>query len=137
MISSTDHVYKTLNEDVKLVGNEYGKYDLDMDNGDYINVIGLDSLKNACIIAILTRFRELKNNPTYSEFGCRAHELIKDNQRKLTRYKIETYINDVLTKMRRIRTINYITVTQRDPDYYVEFSVTSINDETIKGSLSL
>ena len=53
---------KTLNEDVQLVGNEYGKYDLDMDNDDYINVTGVHSLANACIIAILTRFNELSSS---------------------------------------------------------------------------
>lgn len=137
MISfNSKSLYKTLNEDVKLTSDEYGKYDLDMCNGDYINVSGNDSLLNACIIAILTRFKELKN-PTYSEFGCRAHELIKYNQTKITKFKLETYINDVLIRMRRIRTVNYINITQDSPDYKVEFSVTSINDEIIKGSLSL
>ena len=37
--SSYDYRFmRTLNEDVKLVSDEYGKYDLDMDNGDYVNV---------------------------------------------------------------------------------------------------
>ena len=56
---------KTLNEDVKLKSDEYGKWDLSFENGDYVNVTGLASLHNACIIAILTRFRELSENPTY------------------------------------------------------------------------
>ena len=128
---------KTLNEDVRLVSDEYGKYDLDMDNGDYINVLGNESLLNACIIAILTRYNELKENPTYNGFGCRVHDLVKENQKKLTKFKLETYINEVLTNMRRIRKVNYINITQEPEVYEVEFSITSINDEIVKGSLSL
>ncbi len=139
-IDTTSYDYmnnKTLNEDVKLKSDEYGFFDLDMDNGDYINVTGVDSLLNACIIAIMTRYGEL-NNPTYDEFGCQAHELPKMNQNRLFRFKLETYINDTLMKMRRIRTVNSITLTRTDVhSYQVEFDITSINDEIIKGSVVL
>ena len=107
---------KTLNEDVNLVGNEYGKYDLDMDNDDYVNVVGVNSLANACIIAILTRYNELKDNPTYTGFGCRVHGLIKDNQNKLTKFKIETYLTETLNAMRRVEiTILLILMEQSPP----------------------
>lgn len=128
---------KTLNEDVQLVGNEYGKYDLDMDNDDYINVTGVHSLANACIIAILTRFNELSDNPTYTDFGCRVHALIKDNQNKLTKFKIETAITETLTAMRRVKTIDYLNISETQEGYAVEFSITSINDETITQRLIL
>ena len=128
---------KTLNEDVKLVSDEYGKYDLDMDDNDYVNVTGLQSLENACIIAILTRFNELSDNPTYTGFGCRVHELIKDNQNKLTKFKIETDITETLNKMRRVKTINYLRLNEIPEGYTVEFSITSINDETIKTEVVL
>lgn len=136
--SSYDYRFmRTLNEDVKLVSDEYGKYDLDMDNGDYVNVTGLNSLQNACIIAILTRFRELKNIPTYANFGCRVHDQIKDNQNKMTEYKIETAIFDTLNRMRRIRVVNSVKISKMTDGYDIEFSVTSINDETVGGRLSL
>ena len=128
---------KTLNEDVHLVSDVYGKYDLDMDNGDYINVTGNNSLQNACIIAILTRYNELKN-PTYTGFGCKVHDLIKGNKTKLQRFKIETTITDTLNRMRRIKTVNYVNVTENDADSYcVAFEITSINDQNVKGKVIL
>jgi phage gp46-like protein len=140
-IDTTSYDYmnnKTLNEDVKLKSDEYGLFDLDMDNGDYVNVTGLDSLKNACIIAIMTRYGELTGNPTYDEFGCQAHELPKMNQNRLFLFKLEAYVNDVLSKMRRVKSVNQIKITRTDVhDYQVEFDITSINDEIVKGSVVL
>ena len=128
---------KTLNEDVRLVSDEYGKFDLDMDNGDYINVTGNNSLLNACIIAIMTRYNEL-SNPTYTGFGCKVHDIIKDNQTKMFLYKLETSIEEVLTKMRRIKTVNWIKITKIDVhEYTVSFNITSINDEIVDGKVSL
>lgn len=137
--TSEDYKYnKTLNEDVRLKSDEYGFFDLDMDNGDYINVTGLDSLLNSCIIAIMTRQGELVNNPTYNEFGCQAHELPKMNQNRLFLFKLEAYVNDVLSKMRRVKSVNQIKITRTDVhDYQVEFDITSINDEIVKGSVVL
>lgn len=128
---------KTLNEDVNLNCDEYGKWDLDMDNGDYVNTTGLVTLRNACIIAIMTRYNEIKTD-TYDGFGCKAHELIKDNKTKMTLFKLETYIEEVLRDMRRIQNVNYVEISEETSEsYYVNFSVTSINDETIKGSVAL
>ena len=137
--TSEDYKYKkTLNEDVRLKSDEYGFFDLDMDNGDYVNVTGLDSLLNACIIAIMTRQGELTENQTYDEFGCQAHELPKMNQNRLFLFKLETYINDTLSKMRRVKSVNQIKITRTDVhDYQVEFDITSINDEIVKGSVVL
>lgn len=129
---------KTLNEDVKLVSDEYGKFDLDMDNGDYINVTGVDSLRNACIIAIMTRYNELKKISTYEGFGCRVHELIKANKTKLLKYKIEISITETLNNMRRIKTVNSIEIVEDDiHSYQVVFDVTSINDETVRGKVNI
>ena len=47
--SDKNSVYKTLNEDVKLKCDAYGKWDLDIHNGDYINTTGLDN----CIVILL------------------------------------------------------------------------------------
>ena len=128
---------KTLNEDVRLKSDEYGKWDLNMCNGDYVNCTGLVSLNNACIIAIMTRFNEVKTD-TYDGFGCKAHELIKDNKTELTLFKLETYIEDVLNDMRRVQEVNYVDISENTSEsYHVNFSVTSINDEIVKGSVAL
>ena len=128
-------LYKTLNEDVKLKSNNYGKFDIQFENGDYVNVTGNESLKNAIIIAIMTRYNELTN--LYTGFGCRVHELIKDNQNTMTKYKLELYVSEVLENMRRIKGVNSINITELDSKYLVEFIVTSINDEIVKGSVKL
>ena len=129
--------YKTLNEDVQLQPNEFNKWDIQMENGDYVNVTGKESLRNAIIIAILTRFKEL-DNPLYNDFGCRAHELIKANKSEMVRYKLEVFIEEVLENMRRINEINFIEIIDDDSDSYkVNFGVTSINDEIVNGSLNL
>lgn len=129
--------FKTLNEDVQLKPNEFHKWDIQIENGDYVNVTGKESLYNAIVIAILTRFNELKNNPLYMDFGCRAHELIKANKSEMVRYKIEVFIEEVLENMRRIHEINFVEVIDDDPSYKVNFGVTSIDDEIVNGSLNL
>ena len=57
--------FKTLNEDIKLTPNEYGEWDMVFEDGDIVNVTGAESLANAIVILILTRYGELKNNPLY------------------------------------------------------------------------
>ena len=128
---------KTLNEDIKLVSNEYGEYDMEFVNGDIVNLTGLQSLHNAIIIAILTRYKELKHNQLYDEFGCRVHELIKANQNNMTEFKMEKFIEDTLTNMRRIRKINWIKINQIPDGYTVHFNITSITDETVNGTVNL
>jgi Uma2 family endonuclease len=128
---------KTLNEDIKLVSNEYGEYDMEFINGDIVNLTGIQSLHNAIIIAILTRYKELKHNQLYDEFGCRIHELIKANQNNMTEFKMEKFIEDTLTSMRRIRKINWIKINQIPDGYTVHFNITSITDETVNGTVNL
>ena len=137
--TSYDYMYnKTLNEDVKLKSDEYGFFDIGMSNGDYVNVTGLGSLLNACIIAIMTRYGELSNNQTYNEFGCQVHELPKMNQNRLFLFKLESYITDTLSKMRRVKSVNQVNIARTDiHDYQVEFDITIINDEIVKGSVVL
>lgn len=130
--------YKTLNEDVELIPNRYGKYDLNFENNDYVNVTGKKSLYNAIVIAIMTRFDELGDIPLYEEFGCRVHELLKDNKSEMVMYEIELYIRNVLENMRRILEVNEIKVTDNPKEnYHVYFNVTSINDEIISGEVDI
>ena len=128
--------FKTLNEDVQLKPNEWNEWDIQMDNGDYINLTGMGSLHNAICIAIMTRFKELQDIPIYDEFGCRIHELIKANKSEMVVYEMELFVTDVLEKMRRIQTINSLEITEKQPhSYNIFFNVTAINDEIVEGSL--
>lgn len=134
--------YKTLLNDIKLVPNEYSvHWDIVFENGDLVNLSGKESLKNAICLTIMTRANELYNNPTYSSFGCRIHELIKSNKSNMVIYKIEQYITQVLKDMRRIKKINEITVIDNPNSEYwkykVYFNVTSFNDELINGEVNL
>ena len=107
-------------------------WDIKMSNGDYVNLTGKESLRNAICIAIMTRFQELDSIPLYEEFGCRAHQLIQANKSEMVRYEIELYISEVLENMRRIQEVNSLKVSDSDThSYFAEFNVTSVNDETI------
>lgn len=140
LINNANDNYKTLNEDVQLkpLSNTSNYYDIQINNGDYVNVSGKESLYNAIVIAIMTRFQELSDIPLYEGFGCRVHELIKKNKSDTTRYEIELFITDVLENMRRIKEINEITITDIDNEHYrAYFNITSINDKIINGSVIL
>lgn len=129
---------KTLNEDVQLISNNYGKYDLNFQNEDYVNVTGKNSLFNAIVIAIMTRFDELKDIPHYEGFGCRVHELIKSLKSDMVEYEMEVFIMDVLENMRRINEVNELTITDcGEQKYKVYFNVTSINDEMVSGEVDI
>lgn len=128
--------FKNLNEDVKLKSDEYGRWDVDFDfeKDDWVNVDGFYSVINACIIAIMTRYTELEFMELYEDFGCRVHELIKANKSKNVAYKIELFITDVLNNIRRVKKINWITVTDCNNaydkyQYRVGFSVSCTLDE--------
>ena len=131
---------KTLNEDVQVLPNDStaDHWDIQMSNGDYVNVTGKDSLRNAICIAIMTRFNELDFIPLYDGFGCRIHELLKANKSEMVRYKVEVFTVEVLEQMRRIATVNNVSVIESDSQSYdIEFNVTSISDETITGSVTI
>ncbi|MDO5818713.1 MAG: DUF2634 domain-containing protein [Methanobrevibacter sp.] len=130
--------YKTLNEDVQLKPDEHNRWDLQMENRDYVNVTGNQSLHNAICIAIMTRYGELKENPLYDEFGCHLHELIKANKSSMVEYEIELFVAEVLENMRRIQEVNWIEVTDsEDSKYKITFNVTSISDEMVEGSVEV
>lgn len=130
--------YKTLNEDVQIkpVTPTAQHWDIQMENGDYVNVTGFESLHNAICIAIMTRFNELDFIPLYDGFGCRVHELIKANKSEMVKYKVELFTEEVLENMRRIESVNSVKVTEDNyHSYLIEFNVTSISDEIITGSV--
>ena len=130
--------YKTLNEDIKLSPNQYGEWDMVFKDGDIVNVTGAESLANAIVILIMTRYGELKTNRLYKDdFGCRVHELPKDNITNLNQYKIEKYIEEAVNRMRRVKKIDYITVTRTTNGYNVVLAVTSITDENVNLKMEL
>ena len=133
--------YKTLNEDIELKPDEHNQWDMTFENGDIINLTGHDSLRNAICIAIMTRYKELKHNQLYTEFGCRVHELIKANKSSMVEYKLELFIEDTLEHMRRVQKVNWINITDNPKGniykYQVDFNVTSINDKIVTGRVEL
>lgn len=134
--------FKTLNEDIKLVPDEYGVYDILFEDtpydNDLVNVTGGESLVNGCIIAIMTRYKELNSNKTYNDFGCRVHELIKANRNSLTKYKVELFITDTLERIRRIKSVDEVNVMESNThNYSVYFIVTTYDDETVKAGVVL
>ena len=138
-IDSDDYrFYKTLNEDVsvKPVSSTSDHWDIQMDNGDYVNVSGKESLWNAMCIAIMTRYKEL-STPLYDDFGCRVHELVKANKSNMVKFEVELFITDALEKMRRVQEVNDITVIEKDNGYHVDINVTSIDDNIVSGSVVL
>lgn len=130
--------FTNLNEDIKLKPNEYGEWDMVFEDKDVKNVTGLESLANAIVILIMTRYGELKNNLLYKDdFGCKVHEIIKDNMTQLNIFKIEKYIEESVRRMRRVRRINYIDVKPKTNGYDVILSVTAINDKDLNLKLEL
>ena len=133
-------LYKTLNEDVQLkpVSSTSNHWDIQMMDGDYVNVTGEESLRNAICIAIMTRYKELDYLPLYENFGCRIHELVKANKSDMVKFEIRVFVNEVLNNMRRVQEVNYVDVTDSDSnEYQVDFCVTSVSDENITGSVVL
>lgn len=133
-----DEFFTTLNEDIKLSPNEFGEWDMVFEDYDIVNATGLESLSNAIVILIMTRYGELKHNILYNDdFGCKIHSVVKDNITNLNNYKIEKYIDEAIKRMRRVKRINYIQVKPEQNGYNVVLSVTSIDDEDLNLNLRL
>ncbi len=130
--------FSTLNEDIKLSPNEFGEWDMVFEDYDVVNATGLESLANAITILIMTRYGELKHNILYKDdFGCKIHQIVKDNISNLNNYKIEKYIDEAIKRMRRVKRINYIQVKPKQNGYSVVLSVTSIDDDDLNLKLYL
>lgn len=133
-----EEFFSTLNEDIKLSPNEFGEWDMVFSDYDIVNATGLESLANAIVILIMTRYGELKHNILYKDdFGCKIHSVVKDNITNLNNYKIEKYVEEAIKRMRRVKRINYIDVKPKTKGYNVVLSVTSIDDEDLNLNLRL
>lgn len=129
--------YKTLNEDVEIkpISPTAQHWDIQMENGDYVNVAGLESLKNAIIIAIMTRFNEISDIPLYDKFGCRIHDLVKSTFTEMVGYEMEVFIKETLEKIRRIKEVHNVEIIETGEFYKISFGVTAINEEIVTGSV--
>ncbi len=134
-----DKYLKTLNRDMELIKKSNGKFDLNFNAGDNIVNKGTSSLYNGIIIRCLTGYQELNRtkNPIYQDYGNKAYELLKANKSNLIYYRVEQYFRRQLNTMRRIKTINELTVKETLYGYSIYFNVTSINDEIAKGIIDL
>lgn len=135
-----DKFTATLNRDCELIKLKNGLWDINFDKGDHVIVKGEKSLFNACIIALLTAYNELKNNPTYYEKFNKAYWVLKENKTDMTMYKIHEYFKEVLEDIRRIKSIDRLEVTDSETNNYaydVFFRITSHNDETVQGSVAI
>lgn len=128
---------KTLHSDILLTTENGYKFDIAFNGADVETVTGNESLRNACIIAIMTRYHELERISLYGDFGCRVHENVKRNANTLTRRRIEAQTIETLEAMRRIKKVNFVEVEQTSIGFDVLFNVTSVNDSTIEGGVSL
>lgn len=131
--SSGNH--RVLHKDVKLMKTDNGHYDISIKNGDYEIVEGRESLQNAALFAILLHFNELNLNPTYQNRGNRAYFYIKDRNIALSRLNIQESIKEALEDVRRIKTVNYVTVNPVNDNpnkLKVNISLTGLNDEEIE-----
>lgn len=133
--------YTNLNLDVELTPKPYGLYDLNYVAGDIVQTKGLNSLRNAIIIKIMTAFQELYNtgNITYQDFGNHVWSQIKANHTESTHYKIEQYTLQALKEIRRIKSVDELKVIEDEnyDGYNVKYTVTALNDEQLTDNILL
>lgn len=141
--------FTSLGYDIKIQSSpeghihDYNHWDLVMENDNYTNTSGEDTLFNACAIAILTGYNEIGDkyeNSTYSKFGNPAYELLKTNKSELVKFKIEEYIKKVLKNIRRVGELVKVVVSEDDFNpyaYNVFFHVIGLNDEHASGEINL
>ena len=117
---------KLFNKDINLNDVGYGSWDIQLKDKDLDVVVGLDSVENGIIIAILTQYNELKKLPSYSDFGCRAYNLVKLPTTKLNKAKLKNYIKESVENMNRISSVDRITLTETQMGYDVSVECTTI-----------
>ena len=136
----TIKTYETLHKDVLLEYKGNGIFDRKVVNGDFVRVTGIDSLYTAICFKIMTIFNELRDNPTYANFGNKAHYLLKDNLNPVNLVAIRDYTEAALLEMRRVKEINSIVVDTDNFNEFkvkVTFSVTAISDEQVDGGVEI
>lgn len=123
----------TLNKDIKLIKNQYGKYDFEFKKNDLNIVSGIESYKTGILIAVSTGYQELlkTGNSTYADFGNKSFTTLKRNKSREIEFELESYLTEVISKMRRTKNVNEITVTSNNNGYDVFINTTTITDEDV------
>lgn len=134
----TDETFNTLGKDIEIVDVGNGYYDRQVLSGDFVQLTGLDALRNGCKVAILTLINELKDNPTYSSFGNPALLYVKQNNTLLARTAIKEAVKKVLNNIRRIQSVDVLNVDVVGIPFNITvyYSCTSIDDQTVNGSVT-
>ena len=128
---------KFLNKDIDINADKYGKWDISTDQKNLKILTGLKCLENGIIISILTRYNELKKLPSFNNFGCRAHEIIKAKKTNLNEFKLRTYIKESVEAMNRIESVDSLDITSNVEGYNVKISCTSISGERVNTEVNL
>ncbi len=132
--------YTNLGSDVLLEYKGDGVYDRKVVSGDFVKVSGVNALYTGICFKIMTIFGELKDNPSYNQFGNKSWFLMKDLLNVVNLNAIRDYTREALEGMRRIKSVDVLTVEEDTVCPYmvrVAFSVTAITDEDISGGVTL
>jgi hypothetical protein len=135
------NTYDTLNKDILLERNEDMKWDRSIQSGDFVLVTGMESIAMAVVVKLQTWFGELKNNPTYKEWGDKAWFYVKNNDTELTRMELKEYVRQALSEIRRIKSVDSIELfkypvrpVNQSPTIILDVSFTTISDQVGKVS---
>lgn len=143
-ITTTNTNLKVLNKDFRLKkvydrnNRDIGKFDRDLQGGDWVRVDGIESYHNGVIMSIMTIPGELKHNPLYGpSFGNKSWYLLKDLNNDINRVRKDEYTREVLEKMHRTENVEKIITTHDprglDPDKMVtNFTLKTITDEKVE-----
>lgn len=126
-----------LNKDIDLNHAGYGFWDIELDDDGFVFIDDVEALENGFIISILTRFQELKELPTYKDYGCRVHEMIKTRKTRLNEFKIKNYIQESIEAMNRVESVEDVELTPTILGYHVMIYATSINGGLIRAEMDL
>lgn len=132
------NTFKTMGKQVRLVDTDVpGKYDISVINGDFEMREDLSALDTAIEVKVLTIFGELWRSPPYVNWGNKAHLVIKRNKTRLSLMEIKEYCREAILSMRRIQSVDLITVRGEKDWVYVDWTVTSISDQQLSGRLKI
>lgn len=134
--ASIEHLYHNKR---RIMDNLDGRWDRLCEKGDFVQVKGDKAVYNAITLSILTAFNELSNKglKTYSNFGNKAYELLKENKNRLTLFKLESYFIKAIESIRRVRYVVEFNIQEYDVySFDVNFTVCTIENTFINGGLN-
>ena len=126
-----------LNKDIDINDTGHGYWDISFHEKNMNILTGLKCLENGIIIAILTRYNELKKLPSYENFGCKAHQLIKARKTNMNEFKLRTYIKESVEAMNRVASVDDLIITSKTEGYNVKIYCTSINGNRVNAEVNL